>query len=166
MGFGRPFSFTPSASDRVAISTIGSDYQTDVAVYTGARESRAYAVCDYPISGVLWCDVEAGMTYHIVVSAAYGFGGTLVFSVIELPTVTLSIDNRALIGHPSNPAAVRISGTVSCSEPMSMWFEAWFIQGNASSAASGQITAPRPAHRGRLTCRTTATSCPARAPRR
>ena len=134
------FSFTPSADRRVAISTIGSDYQTDVAVYTGTRNSRGYAPCDYPISGVQWCSVTAGTTYHVVVSAAHGVGGTLVFSVVDLPTITVTIDNRALIGHPSSPTTVRVSGTVVCSEPMTLSFEAWFIQGNASSAASGQIS--------------------------
>jgi hypothetical protein len=133
------FSFTPSTDRRVAISTIGSDYQTDVAVYTGMRDSRGYASCDYPISGVQWCNVAAGTTYHIVVSAAYGAGGNLVFSVLDIPTIELTIDNRVLIGHPSSPSAVRVSGTVVCSEPMTLSFEAWFIQGNASSAASGQI---------------------------
>jgi len=133
------FDFTPSTDRRVAISTIGSDYQTDVAVHTGTRNSRGYASCDYPLTGVQWCDLVAGTTYHIVVSAAYGVGGRLVFSVLDLPTIELTIDNRVLIGHPSSPSAVRVSGSVVCSEPMTLYFEAWFIQGNASSASSGQI---------------------------
>jgi hypothetical protein len=133
------FTFTPSTDRRVAISTIGSDYQTDVAVYTGTRNSRGYASCDYPISGVQWCNVAAGTTYHVVVSAAYGEGGNLVFSVLDLPTIEVTIDNRVLMGHPSSPSAVRVSGTVVCSEPMTLTFEAWFIQGNASSASSGQL---------------------------
>ena len=133
------FSFTPSADARIAISTIGSDYQTDVAVYTGTRNSRGYASCDYPLTSIQWCNVAAGTTYHIVVSAAYGVGGTLVFSVLDLPTIELTIDERVVIGHPSSPSAVRVSGTVLCSEQMTLYFEAWLIQGNASSASSGQI---------------------------
>lgn len=138
------FSFTPSAAGRVAISTLGSDYQTDVAVNTGTRDSRGYAACDYPQPGVQWCTVEAGTTYHVVVSAAYGVGGTLVFSVLDLPTMSLSIDDRAVIGLPGNPAAVRMTGTATCSEAITVYVDAWFIQGNASSATQAQPIACSP----------------------
>ena len=133
------FSFTPSESRRVAISTIGSDYQTDVAVYTGTRSSRGFATCDYPTSGVQWCNVEAGTTYHVVVSAAYAFGGTLAFSVLDLPTAALTVDHIAVTGLPGNPTLVRISGTAVCNQPMGMSYEAWFIQGNYSSVVDGQL---------------------------
>ena len=138
------FSFTPSTAGRVSISTLGSDYQTDVAVNTGTRDSRGYAACDYPQPGVQWCTVEAGTTYHVVVAAAYGVGGTLVFSVLPLPTMSLSIDNRAIIGLPGNPAAVRITGTATCSEAITLYVDAWFIQGNASSAVQGHQIACSP----------------------
>jgi hypothetical protein len=59
--------------------------------------------------------------------------------VLDLPTIALSIDNRAVIGLPNNPAAVRITGTATCSEAITLYFDAWFIQGNASSVAQGQI---------------------------
>jgi HYR domain len=133
------FSFTPSETRRVAISTIGSDYQTDVAVYRGTRDARDYATCDYPRPGVQWCDLQAGVAYHIVVSAAYGFGGTLVFSVLELPTASLTIDDHAFMGLPNSPSTVRISGTAFCSQPTTMQFEAWFLQGLYSSAATGHF---------------------------
>jgi hypothetical protein len=133
------FSFTPTTARRVAISTTGSDYQTDVAVHSGTRDARGYAACDYPASGVQWCNLEAGTTYHIVVSAAYAVGGTLVFAVLDLPTMTLSIDARAVIGLPDNPAAFRITGRATCSEAMTIYYEAWFIQDNANTFAQGQI---------------------------
>ena len=91
-----------------------------------------------------WCTVEAGTTYHVVVSAAYGVGGTLVFSVLDLPTMSLSIDDRAVIGLPGNPAAVRMTGTATCSEAITVYVDAWFIQGNASSATQAQPIACSP----------------------
>ena len=77
------FSFTPSADRRVAITRVGSDYPTDAFVYTGTRDSRVPVECDYPLTEVLQCNVEAGTTYHITVSARYGDGGTLVFAVLD-----------------------------------------------------------------------------------
>lgn len=138
------FSFTPTTTGRVSISTLGSDYQTDVAVNTGTRDSRGYAACDYPQSGVQWCSVEAGTTYHVVVSAAYGVGGTLVFSVLNLPRMSLSIDDRAVIGLPGNPAAVHMTGTATCGEAITAYVDAWFIQGNASSVTQAQPIACAP----------------------
>jgi hypothetical protein len=133
------FSFTPTDDRVVAIHTGGSDYATDLFVYSGPRESRTNVDCYYIPSGGQQCALQAGDSYHIMVSARYGDGGNLVFSVDGIPQATLTINETGLF-HPSdNPGAIRVSGTATCNVDMSLTIDAWFIQEPYSSLASGNV---------------------------
>jgi hypothetical protein len=101
------FSFTPGESTRVAITTNGSDYQTDVAVYSGPRANRSRAYCEYAPDSVQRCNLEAGTTYHIVVSAADGIGGLLKFSVLSGAGTTTPI------AAPTRVSAANASGSTT-----------------------------------------------------
>jgi hypothetical protein len=50
----------------------------------------------------------------MMVSARYGDGGKLVFSVVDTPHATLTIDETGLFHPVDNPSAVRVSGTATC----------------------------------------------------
>jgi hypothetical protein len=132
------FSFTPTEDRVVAIHTAGSDYATDLFVYSGPRESRTNVDCYY-ISEGQQCGLQAGTTYHMMVSARYGDGGNLVFSVVDIPHATLTIDETGLFHPADNPSAVRVSGTATCNMDVSLSVDAWFIQDPFSSVASGSV---------------------------
>ena len=137
------FSFTPGVDERVAFSTQGSDYDTDTLVYTGSRAARvAMSTCDYPGYGILWCNVAAGTTYHVMVSARYRVGGQLVFSVVFPPSISFAVDPSATL--LAEPRVVRVTGTIACSVPMTVVSEVWFLQANASSVADRALTCSPP----------------------
>jgi hypothetical protein len=80
------FRFTPSRNGQYMISTQGSDYDTVVAVWTGARGSLANLGCDDDsgpnATSLLTINLNAYTTYHIEVMS-YGAtgGGTLQFGI-------------------------------------------------------------------------------------
>lgn len=81
------FAFTPRTSKRIEANTFGSDYDTDLVVYTGTRGNLAEITCnDDAGNGVqskVVFDAVAGTTYFIMVGAfASGPGGNLVFNLV------------------------------------------------------------------------------------
>lgn len=80
------FAFTPRTSKRIEANTFGSDYDTDLVIYTGTRGNLAEVTCnDDAGNGVqskVVFDAVAGTTYFIMVGAfASGPGGNLVFNL-------------------------------------------------------------------------------------
>jgi hypothetical protein len=114
------FTYTPVADDHVVFDTMGSDYDTELGVYTPT--SPFPVACNEDALGTtqsrVEIDVQAGRTYQIQVSAQFRFGppepGTLVFHADRIVpfTVSATIESARL-----NGGAVIVSGTMTCSRP-------------------------------------------------
>ena len=81
------YAFTPSGSKRIEANTFGSDYDTDLVVYTGTRGDLTEIACNDDAESVqsrVVFDAVAGETYFIMVGAfASGPGGNLVFNLVN-----------------------------------------------------------------------------------
>ena len=79
------YAFTPNGSKRIEANTFGSDYDTDLVVYTGTRGDLTEIICNDDAEGVqsrVVFDAVAGETYYIMVGAwNSGPGGNLVFNL-------------------------------------------------------------------------------------
>lgn len=116
------YSYTAAETIHLSAHTLGSDYDTGLSVYTGARGSLSQIACNDD-SGGLHSHVRftavAGETYHFMVGAfGDGPGGNLVFTVEEGQPpleVGLALDRFGSVDPATGSAAVR--GTVTCSRP-------------------------------------------------
>jgi hypothetical protein len=84
------YQFTPSEDMRIFANTAGSNYDTDLAVYTGTRGSLTQLACNddagFTVQSALTLDVTAGQTLYFLVGAfGGGSGGNLVFNVDVAP---------------------------------------------------------------------------------
>ena len=82
------YAFTPSHSKRIEVNTFGSDYDTDLVVYTGTRGDLTEIACNddagNSVQSKVVFDAVAGETYFIMVGAfASGPGGNLVFNLVN-----------------------------------------------------------------------------------
>ena len=81
------YTFTASGNQRIEANTFGSDYDTDLVVYTGTRGDLTEIACNDDADGVhsmVVFDAVAGETYYFMVGAfASGPGGSLVFNLVK-----------------------------------------------------------------------------------
>jgi hypothetical protein len=86
------YAFTASRRMTIQANTFGSDYDTDLVVYTGTRGSLAELACNDDAEGLqssVSIQVARGQTYYFMVGAfASGPGGTLVFNLDAGPKQT------------------------------------------------------------------------------
>jgi hypothetical protein len=109
------YRFTPTENMRINASTVGSDYDPNVFVYTGTRGNLTRVTCNFLPSSTTF-DAIAGETYFLLVGSHDGEpGGNLVFNVDLGLEVGLTIDPEGNV-IPSTGVAT-ISGTVTCSRP-------------------------------------------------
>jgi hypothetical protein len=116
------YAFTPAENMRILAHTAGSDYDTVLNVYTGARGSLTQVACSY-YSPVL-LDVVAGETYFFMVMPTAGPGGNLMFSIQEGPSVLafeVKLDRVSSFNSKTGEATVR--GTATCNQPA--WVDLW-----------------------------------------
>jgi hypothetical protein len=119
------YSFTPGATDRVQVDTIGSDYDTVLAVYRRTNTGRVRILgCDDDAfgftSGVRFRAV-AGKTYFVMVgqccSNVGGGGGELVLTATEVVDVPLEIDMDVTGGSVDQATGLAtVNGTLTCNE--------------------------------------------------
>jgi hypothetical protein len=82
------YAYTPSSGKRIEINTVGSDYDTDLAIYTGSRGDLTEVLCNDDagdgVQSKVVLDAVARETYYIMVGAfASGSGGNLVFNLVN-----------------------------------------------------------------------------------
>jgi hypothetical protein len=113
------YSFTPAADVEVSASTFGSDYDTTLSAYTGARGTLTQIACNDDSGGLqsrILFQANAGETYHLMVGSFFDSpGGNLVLSVDEAPpplSLALTIDPT---GSVSRAGVATVHGTVTCS---------------------------------------------------
>jgi hypothetical protein len=119
-GFTVWYQFSPFEDMRINANTIGSDYDTGIAVYTGTRGALTQIVCNDDAVGVqssVTFEAEAGTTYFFMVgSFGDSPGGNLVFNVDV--AVGLTIDPSGSVNGKTGIATIR--GTVTCPRPLSV----------------------------------------------
>ena len=86
------WSWTPPVSGSVTISTVGSDFDTTLAVYTGGSvaaltESASNDDIDYPFNfqSEVTFSVSSETTYYLAVAGAFGDEGNIALSVTYTP---------------------------------------------------------------------------------
>jgi hypothetical protein len=117
------YRFTPTEDMRINANTFGSDYDTGIAVYTGAPPNLTQIACnDDAITGAFVqsnvnFDGVAGTTYYFMVGSCCGSdGGNLVFNVDVSVNLSLTVDPSGSVD--TKTGIVTLRGTVSCSEPV------------------------------------------------
>ncbi len=108
------YQFTPSENLRINASTSGSNYDTNIFVYTGTRGNLTLVECN-PLPRSMTFDAVAGETYFFLVASGEASGGNLVFTVQLGIEVGVAIDPVGTV-NPST-GVVTITGTVTCSRP-------------------------------------------------
>jgi hypothetical protein len=117
------YQFTPSVDTRINANTLGSDYDTGLAIYTGTRGDLTEIGCndDFIFTGgpsSVTFDASAGVTYFFKVGSFAGTpGGNLVFNVNVALEVELTIDPVGSVNGATGVATIR--GTVTCSRDAS-----------------------------------------------
>jgi hypothetical protein len=116
------YTYTPSSDGPVESNTFGSNYDTTLSVYTGARGNLTQIACNDDTLGlqsrVIW-DAEAATTYYLMVSSfASGAGGDLSFEVKQGPVpISVALDVESALVTPSNGEAT-VAFAVEFSQPV------------------------------------------------
>jgi hypothetical protein len=75
------YSFTPTQDGPIRADTLGSDYDTNLGVFTGSRGALSQIACEFFPPQVTF-NAAANTTYFFMVGSTFGVpGGTLVFNV-------------------------------------------------------------------------------------
>ncbi|MGC5225438.1 hypothetical protein ACPW96_22975 [Micromonospora sp. DT81.3] len=122
------YQWTAPADGAVEFNTLGSDYDTTLALFTGEPPNLVLQECNDDSFYGLWSRIavqaEAGVTYYVAAGTCCGSGeagqvgpgGNLTFNVIEPAPpveVTLTIDSSTA----TRDGVVTLQGTVVCDQP-------------------------------------------------
>lgn len=117
------FTYTPQSNARVEVNTLGSNYDTALAVFTGTRGALTQIGCNEDAGGTVNSrvrfDAVAGTTYYVMASSLYPTSNaSLVFNVQPAPPAFTFVPTVNQFGTviPST-GAVSVSGSVVCSVP-------------------------------------------------
>jgi hypothetical protein len=131
------YQFTSFENLRINASTAGSNYDTNIFVYTGTRGDLTLAACN-PLPRSVTFEAVAGETYFFFVASGEASGGNLVFKVDRGIEVGVTIDPVGTV-NPSTGIAT-ITGTVTCSG--SAFFElGGAVQQRNAQASQGSLFA-------------------------
>lgn len=142
------FSFTPTQNMRLEANTFGSNYDTTLSVYTGARGALTQLACNDDSSSLqsrVRFDAVAGTTYFFMVSSFSFFpvsGANLTFNLVPAPpplSISPSVTQFGSVD-PTTGAAT-ISGFVSCSQPAFVTISGQLKQVHGGSPLSGFFSA-------------------------
>ncbi len=135
------YRYTPATTGRVKMTTIGSSYDTVLAVYQGAKSPHALVACSDDAADVASAAqpvLTAGRRYWIAVSSwgRRGRSGDLVlrFYTGGTPKIVVTLDG-AEAGAVSG--RVRVHGTVSCDTPSVVYAELQVSQAVGEHVARG-----------------------------
>ncbi len=135
------YRFTPTTSGRQRISTIGSKYDTVLAVYSGARSPRTRLACNDDAAGyqsAVRPDLVAGQEYWIAASSYGGSrGGGLVLRLPQgdtPPSVELEIED---VTAGAVSGRLRVHGVTTCATPSVVEMQMTASQRVGSGVARG-----------------------------
>jgi hypothetical protein len=120
------YTFTPDTDGNYAFTTVGSDYDTTLAVLDGSPGALNLLACNddaFGLQSAIMLELTAGTTYFIEAGTCCGEGeigqvgpgGNLVLNVDVAPpafNVELALDPTARLG--ADPSTATVSGTVTC----------------------------------------------------
>jgi len=143
------FSFTPTQNMRLEANTFGSNYDTTLSVYTGARGALTQIACNDQANGTnqsrVRFDAVAGTTYFFMVSSFSFFpvsGANLTFNLVPAPpplAISPSVTQFGAVD-PSTGAAT-ISGFVACTQPAFVTISGQLKQSHGGTALTGFFSA-------------------------
>jgi hypothetical protein len=143
------YDLTLAATTEIVLDTFGSDFDTTLSAWTGARGGLTLVACNDD-AGSLQSRIsfvaEAGVTYHLMVgSFPTTPGGNLVLNgQVPPPPLQLGLTLNANGTVTSSGAAV-IGGTVTCSRPVDVEVVGTLRQQNGSKVTVGS-------YRARVSC--------------
>lgn len=143
------FSFTPTINMRLEANTFGSNYDTTLSVYTGARGALTQLACNDDSNSTVQSrvrfDAVAGTTYFFMVSSFSFFpvsSANLTFNLVPAPpplAISPSVTQFGSVD-PSTGAAA-ISGFVSCTQPAFVTISGQLKQSHGGTPISGFFSA-------------------------
>ena len=117
-GFGNGvwYQFTPPSSGFMIVDTFGSDFDTGLAVYTGACDALTETACNDDTDGVtsqVIIPATAGTTYSILVGGYSAHAGNLVFHLTCLtpPAFVVQPTNQSVVVSSNASFSTTVSGT-------------------------------------------------------
>jgi len=143
------YTFTPGQTVQVGVNTIGSDYDTTLAVFSaGPGGALDFVACNDDAVGLasaVTFTATVGTQYFVMAGTCCGGepgqvgpGGNLVLNVGEPPsapvTVTLTVDGRGTV---NRGGVASISGTVTCSSSAGGFVDVFLTQQLGRFAAQG-----------------------------
>lgn len=142
------YAFTPPTTMRLEANTLGSGYDTSLAVYSGARGALSELACNDDAANSLQSRVrfeaKAGTTYYFMASSRYYpvSPANLTFNLLPAPPPFSFSPTVAQFGSvtPSTGAVV-ISGSVQCSQPAYVSISGQLKQKRGSTAVTGYWSA-------------------------
>ena len=143
------FSFTPTINMRLEANTFGSNYDTTLSVYTGARGALTQLACNDDSNGSVQSrvrfDAVAGTTYFFMVSSFSFFpvsSANLTFNLVPAPPPLAIAPSVTQFGSvdPTTGAAT-ISGFVSCTQPAFVTISGQLKQMHGGTPLSGFFSA-------------------------
>lgn len=109
------YRFSPTENVRINASTVGSDFDPNIFVYTGRRGNLTRVTCNF-LPASMTFDALAGETYFILVgSSGAEPGGNLVFKVDVGLEVSVRINREGSLNPETGVVTIR--GRVTCSRP-------------------------------------------------
>lgn len=106
------YAFTPTANETVLVNASG--YFTDVSAYTGTEGALNQVACGGFFSPFPTWPATAGVTYYIMVSSAFGGGGTLSFQLtVALPPANDDFDHATVISAVPYTETIDTTGATS-----------------------------------------------------
>jgi hypothetical protein len=139
------YAYTPANTADVVANTFGSDYDTTLSAYTGARGALTQIACNDD-SGSLQSRIaftaSAGVTYYLMVGSFFDSpGGSLQFTLELLPpplVLGLTIDPTGTV---SRTGVATVHGTVTCSREAAVSILGNIRQGSGKKSAVASYSA-------------------------
>ena len=142
---GKPvwYRYTPPVSGWLQVDTIGSSFDTLLAIYTGACGSLTQVACDddsgfVGSSSLIQMPVSAGTTYSILAGGYNGFSGTLVLRCNLFQPGTIQFSSASYSGTEDGGTAT-ITATRTGGSDLAV--NAQFTTANGTALAGADYTA-------------------------
>lgn len=142
------YAFTPPSTMRLEANTLGSNYDTSLGVYSGARGALTELACNDDAANSLQSRVRfearAGTTYYFMASSRYYpvSPANLTFNLLPAPPPFSFSPAVAQFGSVTpSTGAVTVSGSVQCSQPAYVSISGQLKQKRGRTAVTGYWSA-------------------------
>jgi hypothetical protein len=143
------YRYTASQSGPVRLDTLGSDYDTVLAVFTEGPSGLEQVACNniggWRVQARATVDMTEGTTYAVMVGATEGtVAANLRLTVEEstLPPLAVSVSVRRATPLVPSVGEIQLSGTATCSRPAQIMLSGTVEQGGSFTSISHRIDCP------------------------